>query len=360
MSGALLQAAGGALVLLAGYDLYRTVLVPRGRGGPVTRGVCRGIWRAASLGGDRVKAQAGPLTVVGGVAAWGALLAVGFALVTWPALGEGVAASGDRETPTDFLAALYYSGFNLTTLGTGDLVPRTDVYRVLMIAEAAVGFSYLTLALTYVMSVYDALNRRNVFALGLHQRTSDTGDAATYLAGLLPGPPAAASQDLTALSGELAQLFEAHHFYPVLHYFRLPEPRYAMARILFVTLDAASLIRSAPDGPEAKTLAESAAVEALWRGGLRPVHELAPLFLPDQSPDGPPDGGTLEQDRDRWQAHYLRAAAKLRAAGVACRDDDAGFARYAAGRAEWDAVVRRFATFMDYDWDAIADPHTGG
>ncbi|MFH5803082.1 potassium channel family protein [Alienimonas sp. DA493] len=356
MSEALLRVAGGALVLLAAYDLYRTVLLPRGRGGPVTRGVCRGVWGGASRGGDRLMAHAGPLTVVLGVAAWGALLVVGFALATWPALGEGVTASGDADTPTDFLAALYYSGFNLTTLGTGDLVPRTDAYRVLMIAEAAVGFSYLTLALTYVMSVYDALHRRNAFALGLHQRTGDSGDAAAYLAGTLPGPTAATSQDLTTLSTGLARLFEAHHFYPVLHYFRLPKPRYAMARILFVTLDAASLIRSAPDGPDAETLAESAAVEALWRAGLRPVHELAPLFLPDRASDGATD----ESDRDRWRAHYDRAAATLRAAGVACRADDAGFARYAAQRAEWDAVVRRFAAFMGYDWDAIAAPGVPG
>ncbi|NNJ24902.1 potassium channel family protein [Alienimonas chondri] len=354
MSEALCSVAGGLLVLLAAFDLYRTVLMPRGRGGPVTRGVCRGVWWIASLGGDRAKGQAGPLTVVAGVAAWGALLAFGFALVTWPALGNGVTASGDAETPTDFVAALYYSGFNLTTLGTGDLVPRTDAYRLLMVAEAAVGFSYLTLALTYMMSVYEALNRRNVFALGLHQRTGDTGDAATYLAGLLPGPPAVASQDLTTLSGELAQLFEAHHFYPVLHYFRLPKPRYAMARILFVALDAASLIRSAPDGPDAQTLADSAAVEALWRGGLRPVQELAPLFLPDRLSEDVSEETAVE--RDRWHAHYLRAAATLRAAGVACRDDEEGFSRYALRRAEWNATVRRFTTFMRYDWDEVAAP----
>ncbi|MFH5802797.1 potassium channel family protein [Alienimonas sp. DA493] len=356
MSEALPRIAGGALVLLAAYDLYRTVLVPRGRGGPVTRGVCRGVWGVASRGGDRVRAQAGPLTVVGGVAAWGALLAVGFALVTWPALGAEVTASGDAATPTGFLTALYYSGFNLTTLGTGDLVPRTDAYRLLMIAEAGVGFTYLTLALTYVMSVYDALKRRNVFALGLHQRTGDSGDAAAYLAGALPGPPAAASQDLTTLSEGLARLYEAHHFYPVLHYFRLPEPRYAMARVLFVTLDAASLIRSAPDGPDAETLAESAAAEGLWRAGLRPVRELAPLFLPDRTSDEATD----QSERDLWRAHYDRSAATLRAAGVACRADDAGFARYAERRAEWDAVVRRFATFMAYDWNAIAAPASGG
>ena len=195
------------------------------------------------------------------------LLAVGYALVTWPALGEGVTATGDRETPTDFFSALYYAGFDLTTLGTGDLVPRTAPFRVLTAASAAVGFSLITLALTYVMSVYGALNRRNAAALALHQRTGDTGDAANLLAGLLSGPPAFAARDLAALAGDLARLFEAHRSYPVLFYFRPPELRYATPRVLFVSLNAAALIRSAPIDGEG-TPAEGI-VEAVRLGGLR-------------------------------------------------------------------------------------------
>ena len=97
MIDAAVQLAGGALALLALYDLYRTVLVPGGRGGPVSRAVSRAVWAIARLGGGRAMAQAGPLIVVGGVAAWGALLTVGYALVTWPALGEGVTATGGGD-----------------------------------------------------------------------------------------------------------------------------------------------------------------------------------------------------------------------------------------------------------------------
>ena len=218
---------------------------------------------------------------------------------------------------------------------------------MLTAVSAAVGFSLITLALTYVMSVYGALNRRDAAALALHQRTGDTGDAAMYLAGLLSGPPAFAARDLAALPGDLARLFEAHRSCPVLLYFRPPEVRYATPRVLFVALDAAALIRSATvDGEE--TPAE-AIVEAVRLGGLRPVRELAPLFLPGRSSLS----ADARIDHDRWRARYDRAAAALRAAGVACRDDDAGFAGYAERRAEWDRDLRRFAEFLRYDWLAL-------
>lgn len=62
-------------------------------------------------------------------ATWGTLLLVGFALLAWPALGSSIRTSSGT-TPTDFMSALYNSGHSLTTLGTGDIVPRTSVFRL--------------------------------------------------------------------------------------------------------------------------------------------------------------------------------------------------------------------------------------
>lgn len=59
----------------------------------------------------------------------------------------------------------YYSGYSLTTLGTGDIVPKTATYRLLTVLEAVLGFSTFTRTLTYFLSVYSALRQRNVFAL---------------------------------------------------------------------------------------------------------------------------------------------------------------------------------------------------
>ena len=50
---------------------------------------------------------------------------------------------------------------------------------------------------------------------------------------------------LAEAAAEVAAVKEAHHFYPVLFYFRFAEPIYAASRFGLVTLDAVSLIRSA-------------------------------------------------------------------------------------------------------------------
>ena len=64
----------------------------------------------------------------------------------------------------------------------------------------------------------------------------------------------------------MAAIKEAHHFYPVLLYFRFDEPLYAPPRALLVALDAAALIRTALDPRELGWLRESAALEELERG----------------------------------------------------------------------------------------------
>jgi hypothetical protein len=54
----------------------------------------------------------------------------------------------------------------LATLGYGDIVPTSDLLRVLVPLEALVGFALLTAALSWVISVYPALSRRRSLARG--------------------------------------------------------------------------------------------------------------------------------------------------------------------------------------------------
>lgn len=95
----------------------------------------------------------GPALLVILAAFWLLLLVLGFALLYWPALGTSLEAS-KGGTSTDFLAALYYSGFSFTTLGLGDIEPQTALLRMLTVTEAALGFSFFTLTITYFLSVY--------------------------------------------------------------------------------------------------------------------------------------------------------------------------------------------------------------
>jgi hypothetical protein len=56
----------------------------------------------------------------------------------------------------------------------------------------------------------------------------------------------------------MSQIKEAHHFYPVLFYFRFGEPYYSVSRSTLVTLDTVTLIKSALDDGRTAWLKESA------------------------------------------------------------------------------------------------------
>jgi hypothetical protein len=83
---------------------------------------------------------------------WLLLLVTGGAMIYKPALVTAIRASSGA-TDTSWSTALYYSGFNLTTLGVGDVVSKTGLYRLLTITEAAVGFSFFSMVITYFLSV---------------------------------------------------------------------------------------------------------------------------------------------------------------------------------------------------------------
>lgn len=55
---------------------------------------------------------------------------------------------------TGWATAVYYSGFTLTTLGVGEIVPASAAYRLLTIAHAGIGFATFTMAIAYFLSVY--------------------------------------------------------------------------------------------------------------------------------------------------------------------------------------------------------------
>lgn len=142
----LIRLSGIGLVLLALTDLFLTVLYPCSDKSVLSMLLSRGIWQLFRLAArtpgcdrDRLLSYCGSTVLVVIVIVWTTLLISGFALINWDALGSAIQAS-QGSTPTDFATALYYSGYAFTTLGTGDLVPKTGTYRLLMILEAGAMF----------------------------------------------------------------------------------------------------------------------------------------------------------------------------------------------------------------------------
>lgn len=361
----LTQLIGVGLVLLAIIDIFMTVLYPRSGKGWLSVPLSQAIWmlfrRLANLppwkgtsNGDRILTFCGPVLLVTIVMMWIGLLLYGFAFIFWAALGQEIQNS-EGATPRTLTTALYYSGYSLTTVGFGDLVPTTDSYRLLTILESALGFSVFTLTITYLVAVYGALRQRNIFALGLYHGTAHLENAAELLARLgICGSFNNSRQDIAQMSSNGLMLLESHHAYPVLPYFRFKEAYYALARIALIMMDTATLLKSALNQEAYRSLLNSPAVAELEHGGQHLLVELInTLSLQRKLPlKGQPD--TV------LRAWYYQAIERLNQEGIATVSDlEAGAELYISLRRQWEPYVLALADYMAYDWCEIAPAECG-
>jgi hypothetical protein len=274
---------GLALLALGLFETFMAVLHPRAVTGPVTSAINRvfhGLLKRVAGPQSRANLFCGPLLIVVQILCWATLLLLGVSLVVWPQLGSGIEPSGDKPTETHFMMAVYFAGYTITTLGIGDLVPQTDAMRALTITVAGLGFSFFTLVLAYVLSIYSTLARRNRFANEIDYRTGRTGDTLRYVVPYLDcDDPSLINQDLYTLASDMADLLESHHFYPTLHYFRFSEPRYAMSRVLRVCLETASLFRALRAIGGQATSVPSEPVDRLWHASLQMLQETSKHFV---------------------------------------------------------------------------------
>ncbi|WP_164101346.1 potassium channel family protein [Candidatus Laterigemmans baculatus] len=312
--------AGWLLILWALAEVFIEVLFPRALSPPLGSLLCRvaqriaaGLWRGGAGWQRKLTSLVGPLLVITQILSWGLLLWLGFALIAWPRMGDTIVASGQSETPTDFFSAMYVMGYGLTTLGVGDLVPKSSGMRILFIAEAAVGFSVLTLVMTYLMSVYGAIAERNRIALLIDTATGGSGDPYEYLRESLWLPHETKLRTEDELADALIAIYESHQFYPVLHYFRFPEPAYLLPRMLYFSLEVATVaevIRATEGEASGRRFTASS---RLWPASNQLLTEAASNFSRRRS-DGPRwdvEIATLRDYLQRWQAVQQRQDVEL-------------------------------------------------
>jgi hypothetical protein len=351
------QAVGIGIMVLFLTDIFVTVLYARADAGILAPRVGRIVWRVFRVVGSvlgrpaQVLSFCGPAILVTVIAFWMIGLTLGAALIIHPELGHGVV-SGSGTTGTDFLTAVEAGGASLAIVGAGDHSPATGPMQLLYLFDSLVGVSVLSLTLTYLMQVYTALRERNSLAMELHLLSAETDDAAELLVRLAPdGDPSGAIETLTELGGRIAAAKEAHHIYPVLSWFRFPEPHYAVSRIALLGLDTFALVRTALDPQRAGGLRGSAAIEQLGRASWLLLISVERTIL-GHAED--PKAGAADAERRRRR--YRAAVRRFGEAGLpTVIDEQAGSEAYMALSAAWAPHVRLVAHTMSYDVRAI-DP----
>lgn len=345
-----LQLVGIGLVLVSLADIFLTVLHPRAESSLLSMLVARGMWcffRAVAQEvpkqRDRILSYGGSTIIVTIIGVWVLLLLIGFSLIIWPGLGTAIQSVGET-TPTDFGTALYFTGFALTTLGTGDLFPTTNLYRFLMTLQSLLGFSIFTLALSYVLAVYGALTSRNTFALNLHYRSASSADSVELLRRLATGNDLnILHQNIADIAQNLSSLLELNNSYPLLLYFHYRQPYYALARIIYLVMDTATLIKSTLDQGYYSSIIRSSGVAEIWHGGLHLLNELSRELLRKEKIS------LQELSEPFWEEHYYRALEQLKSEGIKITDDPkTGAEIYVSLRHQWAADLARLVAYTDY------------
>jgi hypothetical protein len=270
----------------------------------------------------------GPLSLIVLVIVWAVGLIGGFALLHW-SLGTTIKGA-DGSFPTYF----YYSATTFFTLGDSDLAPSGAQARGLNVSEAAIGFGFLAVVISYLPVLYQAFSRREITISLLDARAGSPPCAGELLRRLAEARSvASAGGFLVEWERWAAQVLESHLSFPMLSYYRSQHENQSWVGALTTILDTSALLIAGVDGPlsyQARltfAMARHAAVD------LGMVFQTLPL---------PPQ-------RDRLSVTDLdRLRESLRGVGLELRDGPATAKALAELRALYEPVVNAMAAYFQF------------
>jgi 3-hydroxyisobutyrate dehydrogenase-like beta-hydroxyacid dehydrogenase len=287
---------GLALVLLVLSDIFRTILLPRPsvkalRLSPLLGRLFVPLWFKATerikstRSRQTVRASLAPLLILLALFFWVALLVLGYGLM--------IHADSKNINPTaDLAEAVYLAGSAFFTLGVGNSVVSGSA-RILVVLAGLSGLASVTIGATFLLTVQQALHRREVLVLSTLTVAGRPPSGLVILEtyGFNEAPEALAElfRDLEEWA---ADVLHSHRSDPVLAHFRSTDEDEWLA-VFGAVLDAAALLLPAtetekPTAPAARMFLPI---------GCRTVRSLARLFAVQAAPTR--DAVAREPARDR-------------------------------------------------------------
>ncbi len=295
-------------------DAFQTIILPRRPRGRfrITRFFYRMTWKpwvwvAKRMTDERKRDQFysvfGPMSLLFLLVLWAVILTVGFALLFF-AMGTPFQDAG-AGTGHHWWAQLrtdgYVSGTTLTTLGPGDVVPRSHAARWLMIVESGTGLGFVAMVIGYIPVLYQAFSRREVSVALLDSRAGSPPTAAELLRrhGFAGGQDALITL-LVEWERWAAELLESHISYPILCYYRSQHDNQSWLSALTAVLDLCALLIATTLGPEGQAAARQAQLTfALGRHALIDLGHVFRLESVEQSWIELGDTGRLQPETYR-------------------------------------------------------------
>ncbi len=278
---------GIALVVATFRDLISTVITTqRDRRWSAARRYYRITWtwyaRSARKIDDprrreRFLVPYGPVSLVGLLAVWVALMVLGWGMVWW-------GLQSHMEGIDDFVAAVYFSGVTFLTIGYGDIVAEGGGSRLLAVVEGLMGILTTAMVIGLLPTLFGAYMRREsklltlddlteqVTPLGFLRRYADGGNLAPLYA------------EFRTWDDWCADVYDSHTAYPMLLWFRSRQAGRSWSVGLGIVLETATYILAAVDEPKHHE------AQSLYRRGVMLLdslrgHEQIQLPPPPVIPD---------------------------------------------------------------------------
>jgi hypothetical protein len=351
---------GVSIILIVAHDVYVTILHSRGRNGPVSHFLCRAIWRLARASTSKLSRKQrhrrldsiGPLLMPTLIGVYITLLILGFALVYYPRIATDFLVMPEAASPP-WVGSLYFSGITLTTVGFGDIAPRTNAMRLTAIIESGTGFILISLVITYIVAVYRALERKRTAALAFHHQAEGSADVIGFIANhLVAGKLSGLAPNLRAIARDLEEMLESHIEHPIIHYFHPVQVYKSLPRVLFLSLEICAVIRSCLDRQEYANTYERAEVRTLELSANHVLKEF--IILLDLKKRPARRGASGFDKARRLEARFNHTLKSLEEAGLKTeRDREAGLKIYEDCRDEWEGDLFNLASHLGYDWDEV-------
>ena len=353
---------GAALIAVSLLDVGLTVLHVQAES-PVSVRLNRAVWALMRGVGaplpestrDRLLAWGFPLMVAATVALWIALYIAGFALLYLPLMervGFFRSAAGATVHTSD---AFYFSAVSFLTIGYGDIAPAHWLARALAVLEGAVGLLTISLAVTYLLSVYPLVTRKQALAAALNQENDGRTDGVAVAARFIgAGRFELIGSRLRALNDELLVLGQAHGIYPLLFYVRPKESQSSFVRVLTVIQGLICTLRYLLRADTYPEIAQDPRLAAMEEGLLYTLHQL------DRSDYLKP--GESELDERLIFQQIETALSDLRAAGIdtISLDDVETREQISTFRRATDPFILAYARNLSYEPDRIWAAYSRG
>ena len=233
---------GVTLLVAAVVDILWTTLWVDGGSGPLSARLTTWVWRLLRKFGDehsRALSLAGPLILMVTLVMW-----VGFLWIGWTVLfaaGENSLNPAHSDVPVTWTGRFFFVGYAMFTMGNGDFYPPAGIWQIAAGLTTATGMLFVTMGVSYVLSVLGAVSNKRSFASSVSGMGDDSADivCSAWQNGDFDG----LHLPLNSLAGQLDRLADQHKSYPILHYYHSEQEKHASAIAVAMLDESMTLLR---------------------------------------------------------------------------------------------------------------------